>query len=412
MENRVVITGIGLVTPLGLDRETTWQKIKEGKVGITELTKFTKLEINVHVAGQIHDFNPKDYLDHRTARRMDPFTQYAIVAAREAFEQSGLADAEFNRDRANVIVSTGIGGIGSLESNNITGETKGYNRISPFFIPMAIANMAAASISMEYGLHGHSSSIITACAGGTDAIGEAYRQIKHGYMDVAITGGTEATITPLCIGGFAAMRALSTSEDPLSASRPFDKNRDGFVAGEGAGILVLESLEHAVARKAPIIAEVIGYATTSDAYHMTAPDPEGTQATRAMTECLEFAGIKPSEVDYINAHGTSTPLNDSIETQVIKNALGDHAYQVKISSTKSMLGHALGGSGGIELSIAALSIRDQFVHPTMGLKETDPDCDLDYVPVQGQAHKIDVALSNSLGFGGHNATIALKKFSE
>lgn len=411
MDNRVVITGIGLVTPLGLDRETTWQNLKDGKVGITELTRFSAPEIDVHVAGQIHDFNTKEYFDHRTARRMDPFTQYAVVAAREAFVQSGLNDAEFNHDRVNVIVSTGIGGIITLEANKVTGEEKGYNRISPFFIPMAIANMASAAISMEFGLHGHSSSIITACAGGTDAIGESYRQIKHGYTDVAITGGTEATITPLCIGGFAAMRALSTSKDPLSASRPFDKDRDGFVPSEGAGILILESLDHALARKAPIIAEIISYATTSDAYHITAPDPEGTQATRAMQECMNFAGLEPTDIDYVNAHGTSTPLNDTIETQVIKNALGEHAYNVKISSTKSMLGHALGGSGAIELSVAALTIRDQFIHPTMGLKEADPECDLDYVPGKGQSHQVNTAISNSLGFGGHNACIAIKKFN-
>ena len=351
---------------MGLDRETTWQNLKDGKVGITELTKFSAPEIDVYVAGQIHDFNTKEYFDHRTARRMDPFTQYAVVAAREAFEQSGLNDTEFNHDRVNVIVSTGIGGITTIEASKMDGEKKGYNRISPFFIPMAIANMASAAIAMEFGLHGHASSIITACAGGTDAIGEAYRQIKHGYMDVAITGGAEATITPLCIGGFAAMRAVSTSKDPLSASRPFDINRDGFVSSEGAGILILESLDHALARKAPIIAEVVSYATTNDAYHITAPDPEATQATRAMQECLNFAGLKPTDVDYINAHGTSTPLNDKIETQVIKNTFGEHAYNVKISSTKSMLGHALGGSGGIELAATALTIRDQFIHPTMG----------------------------------------------
>lgn len=412
MKKRIVITGIGLFTALGHTVEETWANVRAGKVGIDKITKFDDPNIRAKVAAEIKNYDPEDHFTKRDARRMDALTQYGVIAAREAYNMAELEQSQFDSNRFDIILSTGIGGLNTLQDTQTTGLQKGFNRISPYFIPMSIGNMPAASVAMEMDLHGQAFAPITACAGGTDAIGIAYRNILHGYSDLAIAGGAESTINQLGVGGFAALRALSTSEDPKRASIPFDQERDGFVTGEGSGVLVLESLEHAKARGANIIAEIVGYQSTCDGYHMTAPDPEGTQAKRAMRECLEFSGKKPEDVDYINAHGTSTPLNDKIETEVIKDVLGDHAYDIKISSTKSMLGHGLGASGGIEAAMTVLTIRDQFIHPTAGLQKPDPECDLDYVPNEGIASQVKLALSNSLGFGGHNATVAFAQYQE
>ncbi len=412
MKRRVVVTGIGLLTPLGHDTDSTWQAIRQAKTGFAGLTKFDRGEIDVTLAAELKDFEVTDYIDGRAARRMDEVTQYGLIAAREAFRQSGLEQGSFDSGRAGVIISTGIGGFKTIEKEAAVGIEKGFHRISPFFIPLAISNMTSGSVAMDLGLHGISSCVITACAASTNGIGEAFHKIRDGYLDIVVSGGSEAAITPMAVGGFASMRALSKSADPLRASIPFDADRDGFVIGEGAGILVLEEYEHAKRRGAVILGEIAGYGATCDAYHMTAPDPEATEASRCLALAIADAGIKKEDISYLNAHGTSTPLNDACETLAIRKAFGDHADSLKVSSTKSMTGHLLGASGAVEAAATLLALRDQWVPPTVGLLNPDPECDLDYVPLQGEELEFEYALSNSLGFGGHNACLAFKRYHE
>lgn len=407
-KRRVVITGIGLVTPLGMDAETNRQNIRDGKLGIGYLTRVQRDEIDIKVAAELKDYRPTDYFDSKSIRRMDPVMQYGVIAARETLKNANLLPGDFDPNRAGVIIASGIGGLSTIEKEVENALDKGYNRVSPFFIPLTIANTTASTVAMESGFKGICSCVVTACAAGTNAIGETFHKIRDGYLDLALTGGAEATMTPMALGGFSSMRALSKSDDPAVASIPFDKRRDGFVMGEGAGVLLLESLDHAKKRGATILAEIVGYGATCDAFHMTAPDPSGEQPARAMSMCLEDAGIRPDEVQYVNAHGTSTPLNDVMETQAMKKVFGDHAYKLMISSTKSMTGHLLGASGALEAAATIFALQDQFVHPTIGLSEQDPDCDLDYVPGTGRHATLTYALSNSLGFGGHNASIALR----
>ncbi|HHX19280.1 MAG TPA: beta-ketoacyl-ACP synthase II [Clostridiaceae bacterium] len=411
-KRRVVVTGIGLVTPLGLDAETNRKNIQSGTLGIGYMTRVQRDDIDIKVAGELKDYNPADYFDSKTIRRTDPVMQYGMIAARETLKNARLSEGDFDPAMAGVIIASGIGGLSTVEKEVENALNRGYNRVSPFFIPLTIANTTASSVAMESGFKGLCTCIITACAAGTNAIGEAFHKIRDGYLDLALTGGAEATLTPMAFGGFASMRALSRSADPALASIPFDRRRDGFVMGEGAGVLLLESLEHAQKRGAAILAEIIGYGASCDAFHMTAPDPSGEQPARSMSLCLEDAGIHPEDVQYINAHGTSTPLNDVMETQAIKNVFGEHAYKLLISSTKSMTGHLLGASGALEAAATIFALRDQFVHPTIGLSEQDPDCDLDYVPGKGRHVDLTYALSNSLGFGGHNASIAFKVWKE
>ena len=411
-KRRVVVTGIGLVTPLGLDAETNRKNIQSGTLGIGYMTRVQRDDIDIKVAGELKDYNPADYFDSKTIRRTDPVMQYGMIAARETLKNARLSEGDFDPAMAGVIIASGIGGLSTVEKEVENALNRGYNRVSPFFIPLTIANTTASSVAMESGFKGLCTCIITACAAGTNAIGEAFHKIRDGYLDLALTGGAEATLTPMAFGGFASMRALSRSADPALASIPFDRRRDGFVMGEGAGVLLLESLEHAQKRGAAILAEIIGYGASCDAFHMTAPDPSGEQPARSMSLCLEDAGIHPEDVQYINAHGTSTPLNDVMETQAIKKVFGEHAYKLLISSTKSMTGHLLGASGALEAAATIFALRDQFVHPTIGLSEQDPDCDLDYVPGKGRHVDLTYALSNSLGFGGHNASIAFKVWKE
>ncbi|MDD4323655.1 MAG: beta-ketoacyl-ACP synthase II [Eubacteriales bacterium] len=408
---RVVITGIGMLTPLGLDTESSWQAIKRGEIGIAELTRVQLDELDVALAAELKDFKATDYIEARAARRMDEVTQYGLVAAREAFRQSGLKEGDFDSNLAGVIFATGIGGINTFEREKQAGIEKGYNRVSPFFIPLTIANMTAGAVAQDLSLHGLSSAVITACAASTNALGEAFHKIRDGYLDVIVAGGAEAAITPMGVGGFTAMRALSKSTDPKRASIPFDAERSGFVIGEGAGALILEEYEHAKKRGAEILGEVAGYGSTSDAYHMTAPDPEGTQAARCLQLAVEDAGIRPEDIGYINAHGTSTELNDASETLAIHKVFGEHAKKMKVSSTKSMTGHLLGASGVVEAAFCALGLKEQFVPPTMGLENPDPDCDLDYVANAGEDFSYEYALKNSLGFGGHNASVVLKRYT-
>ncbi|HZJ91237.1 MAG TPA: beta-ketoacyl-ACP synthase II [Oscillospiraceae bacterium] len=409
-KRRVVITGIGMLTPLGLDTESSWQAIRRGEIGIAELTRVQREELDIALAAELKNFKVTEYIEGRSARRMDEVTQYGLIAAREAFRQSGLQAGEFDSNRAGVIFSTGIGGINTFEREKQAGIEKGYNRVSPFFIPLTIANMTAGTVAQDLGLHGLSTAVITACAASTNGLGEAFHKIRDGYLDIIVAGGAEAAITPMGVGGFSAMRALSKSTDPKRASIPFDAERDGFVIGEGAGALILEDYEHAKKRGAKILGEVVGYGSTSDAYHMTAPDPEGTQAARCLQLAVEDADIKLEDIGYINAHGTSTELNDASETHAIRRVFGDHADQMKVSSTKSMTGHLLGASGVVEAAFCVLGLKEQWVPPTMGLEKPDPDCDLDYVANAGEDFSYDYALKNSLGFGGHNASIVLKRY--
>ncbi len=411
-KRRVVVTGIGLVTPLGMDAETNRKNIQAGTLGIDYLTRVQRDDIDIKVAGELKDYNPADYFDSKTIRRSDPVMQYGMIAARETLKNAHLSEGDFDPSMAGVIIASGIGGLSTVEKEVENALDKGYNRVSPFFIPLTIANTTASSIAMEAGFKGLCTCVVTACAAGTNAIGEAFHKIRDGYLDLALTGGSEATLTPMAFGGFASMRAISRSSDPAQASIPFDKRRDGFVMGEGAGVLLLESLEHARMRGASILAEIVGYGASCDAFHMTAPDPSGEQPARSMQLCLNDAGIRPEDVQYINAHGTSTPLNDVMETQAIKKVFGEHAYKLLISSTKSMTGHLLGASGALEAAATVYALQDQFVHPTIGLKEQDPECDLDYVPGTGRHTALTYALSNSLGFGGHNASIAFKAWKE
>ena len=410
---RVVITGTGLVTSLGTGTQKTWKALLEGKSGIDKITRFDVGRLATHIAGEVKDFVVEDFIDKKEVRRMDLFSQYALAAAQMAVEGAGFSGEEglkaYHPERVGVIVGSGIGGFSSFQENCLKGQEKGWERISPFFIIQIIPNMAPGLISMRYNCKGPNWGPVSACSTGAHAIGEAMRAIAWGEMDAAIAGGSEAPITRMGIGGFSAMKALSTNnEEPQKASRPFDKNRDGFVLGEGAGIVVLEEMEQAKRRGADILCEVVGYATNSDAFHVTQPSPEGEGAARCMKLVLANAKLAASDVDYINAHGTSTPYNDASETQAIRSVFGSHADKLMISSTKSMLGHTLGATGSIEAIIAGLTVSQQCVHPTINLMEADPECDLDYVPNEARKARVRVALSNSFGFGGTNVVLAFK----
>ena len=412
MKRRVVITGLGAITPIGNDTESFWQGLKEKKLGFGPITYFDTAEYKAKLAAEVKDFDAKQYMDAKAARRMEPFSQFAVAASKEALNHAGInMDAE-DPYRVGVSIGSGIGSLQAVEKEHKKLLEKGPSRVNPLLVPMMISNMAAGNVAIQFGLKGKCINVVTACATGTHSIGEAFRAIQYGEADVMLAGGTEASITPLGVAGFTALTALSTSEDPAHASRPFDENRDGFVMGEGAGVLVLESLEHAKARGAKILAEVAGYGATCDAYHITSPAEDGSGAAKAMEYAMEDAGIRPEDIDYINAHGTSTHHNDLFETKAIKLALGDHAYQVKINSTKSMIGHLLGAAGGVELIACVKSIEDGFVHATAGLEVKGEGCDLDYTMGDGVSMEVNYALSNSLGFGGHNASLIVKKFSE
>ena len=412
MERRVVITGLGAITPIGNNVEEFWKGIKEGKCGIDEITEFDTTDFKVKLAGEVKEFNPDEHFERREAKRMDRFSQFAVVVAREAWKDSGLDKEKENMERVGVIVGSGIGGLGTIEKDNRNLVEKGPDRVSPMYIPMAIGNMAAGNVAIDLGAKGESISMVTACASGTHCIGESFRMIKHGYQDIVIAGGTESSVTPSGIAGFANIKALTLSNDKNRASIPFDKERSGFVMGEGAGIVILEELEHAKARGAKIYAEIVGYGATSDAYHITSPAPGGEGGARAMKVAIEEAGINPEEITYINAHGTSTHLNDSCETSAIKLALGESAKKVMVSSTKGNTGHLLGAAGGVEAVVCAKAIQDDFVPPTINYKVPDEECDLDIVPNELRNQNVDVAMSNSLGFGGHNASIILKKYKD
>lgn len=411
MGRRVVVTGVGLVTPLGTGVEKTWSALCAGKSGIGPITRFDASEVGVNIAAEVKDFQVEDHIDKKVAKHLDLFVQYAVAAAGEALKDAALQITDENAPRVASIMGCGLGGLPTIEKYHQVAMEKGTKRITPFFIPMVIPNMGAGQISIIYGAKGPNLSLTTACAAGTHAVGEAFRSIVHDECDVAITGGSESVICPLAVGGFHAMKALSTRNDqPEKASRPFDRDRDGFIISEGAGVLILEELEHALARGAKIYAEVAGYGLSSDGYHMAAPPEDGNGASRCMQMALKDAGMRPEDVDYINAHGTSTPLNDVVETRAIKTAFGDQAYKLAISSTKSMTGHMLGGAGGIEAVFTALSIKHQIAPPTMNLENPSPECDLDYVPNQARKMKIRAAMSNSFGFGGTNAVLIMKQY--
>ncbi|SKA92234.1 3-oxoacyl-[acyl-carrier-protein] synthase II [Caloramator quimbayensis] len=412
MKKRVVITGLGVISPLGCELNNFWDNIVSGKSGIDFITHFDTSEFNVKIAAEVKNFDAEKYMDKKESRRMDKATQYAVAAAKLSLEDSGLCLDEINRDRIGVILGCGVGGLETFEDQMVTLKEKGPKRVSPFFIPMMIANMPAGQVAMKLGARGINETIVTACASGTNAIGEAYRAIERGEADIMFTGGTEAAITPLAVAGFSSMKALSeNNENPQIASRPFDKNRDGFVIGEGAGILILEELEHALKRNAKIYAEVAGYGASCDAYHMTSPDPEGEGAALAIKRAIEDANIKPEDIDYINAHGTSTEYNDKFETLAIKKVFGTKAYDIPISSTKSMTGHLLGAAGGIEGVILALTINNDIIPPTINLNTPDEECDLNYVPNKAINKNVMYAISNSFGFGGHNAVVVFKKYA-
>ena len=409
-KRRVVVTGLGAVTPIGNTAPESWAGAREGRCGIAPITQFDTTGFKVKLAGEVKGLVVEDHIDKREAKKMARFTQLAMIASDEAFADSGIQMENEDPESCGVLISSGIGGLGTIEAEHSRGLEKGFERVSPFFIPMAISNMAAGQVAIRHGLKGMCSCVVTACAGGSNAVGDAFHYIRDGYAEVMICGGTESCITPLGIGGFTSMKALSQAEDPARASIPFDAERGGFVMGEGSGILVLEELEHAKKRGAKIYAELVGYAATCDAYHITAPAPQGAGGAACMTQALKDAGIAPDQVDYINAHGTSTHMNDSCETAAIKTAFGEHAYKLCVSSTKSMTGHLLGGAGGVEAVFTALALHDDFVPATINYQTPDPECDLDYVPNQGRSQKLRYAASNSLGFGGHNACLVLKKW--
>ena len=409
MKRKVVITGMGAVTPIGNTAADSWAAARQGVCGIAPITHYDTSAQKAKLAGEVKDLDPSLWVDKREMRKMDRVTQLAMVAAAQAMADSGLNMETEDAARCGVIVSSGIGGLSTIESEHSRGLEKGFDRVSPHFIPMVITNMSAGHIAIRYGFKGMCSCPVTACASGSNAIGDAFRQIRDGYADVMLCGGTEASITPLGIGGFTSLKALHTGTDPLRASIPFDAERSGFVMGEGAGILILEEYEHAKARGAKIYAELAGYAANCDAHHITAPAPGGEGAARCMTLAMADAGVAPEEVGYINAHGTSTPMNDSCETAAIKAAFGEQAGKLAVSSTKSMTGHLLGASGAVEAIFTALAVRDDFVPATIGYKVADPACDLDIVPNNGREMRLTAALSNSLGFGGHNACLVFKK---
>ncbi|NCB62281.1 MAG: beta-ketoacyl-[acyl-carrier-protein] synthase II, partial [Clostridia bacterium] len=397
--HRVVITGMGAVTPLGLTLDETWTAAKAGKCGIGPITLYDCSEMKVKLAGEVRGFQPEQFMEKREVRKNDRCVQFAIAASREALAMSGLDMEAEDPCRCAVILATGIGGIATIQADTERAHEKGYDKISPFFIPMTITNMAAAQVAIKFGFRGMCTCPVSACAAGANAVGDAMRHLRHGYADVALCGGAEAAITALGMGGFTSMHALTDSADPMRASIPFDAERSGFVMGEGAGVLVLETLEHATGRGAAILGEVVGYGATCDAYHITAPDPEGKGGAEAMAQALRDAGIQPKDVDYINAHGTSTPLNDKCETLAIKTAFGEHAYRLAVSSTKSMTGHLLGASGGVEAILCARALEEGFVPPTIGYRKRDDECDLDIVPNKGRKAALQYAVSNSLGFG-------------
>lgn len=410
MERRVVITGLGAITPIGKNTEETWNGIKDKKCGIGEITLFDATGYKTSLVAEVKDYDSAQYFDVKQAKRLDRSSQFALVAAREAFQDSGITEENTDLERVGVFVSTGIGGLNTIQEQCETNYVKGHNRVSPMFIPMSIVNMPAGNIAIDLGLKGESISIVTACASSTHAIGEAYKTIKYGSEDVILAGGTEASICEVGIAGFENMKALSQATDKNRASIPFDKERSGFVMGEGAGVLVLEELEHAIQRGAKIYAEVVGYGATSDAYHITSPAPGGEGGARAMKRAIEDANMKPEDIDYINAHGTSTHLNDSCETMAIKTALGEASKDVMVSSTKGNIGHLLGAAGAVEAIICTKAIQDQVVPPTIHYQEKDEECDLDVVPNEVRNVPVNVVMSNSLGFGGHNASIVLKKY--
>ena len=412
MERRVVVTGIGAITPVGNTAEEFWKGLKEGKCGIDEIKSFDTTNQKVHIAGEIKKYNPEDYFDRRSCKRLDRFTQLAMIASREAFKDSKISEENTDMTRMAVIVGSGIGGLNTIEEENKILLEKGPDRVSPMYIPMCISNMATGNVAIDLGIKGESFCAVTACASGTHSIGEAFRLIRHGYQDVALVGGAESSITPTGIAGFANIKALTQATDPKRASIPFDKERSGFVMGEGAGIIILEELEHAKKRGAKIYAEMIGYGASSDAYHITSPAPGGEGGARAMVSAMKDANIKPEEVTYINAHGTSTPLNDKYETMAIKTALGEATRKVMVSSTKGNTGHLLGAAGGVEAIACIKAIEEGFVPATIGYKVKDEECDLDIVPNVGRKVDVKVAMSNSLGFGGHNSTIVFKKYEE
>ena len=411
MEKRVVITGMGAITPIGNNVEDFWKGIEEGKCGIDEITLFDTTEYKVKLAAEVKNYNPEDYFERKEAKRMDRFSQFAVIAAREAWKDSKLEKDKQDMEKVGVILGSGIGGLGTIEKDNAVLQEKGPDRLSPMYIPMCIVNMATGNVAIDIGAKGQSISMVTACASGTHCIGESYRMIKHGYQDIAIAGGTEASITPSGIAGFTNIKALSQSQDKNRASIPFDKERNGFVMGEGAGILILEELEHAKARGAKIYAEIVGYGATSDAYHITSPAPGGEGGARAMILAMQDANVTPDQVTYVNAHGTSTHLNDSCETSAVKTAFGESAKKIMVSSTKSNTGHLLGAAGGVEAVVCAKAIQDSFVPPTINYKVPDEECDLDVVPNEGRNVEVNYAMSNSLGFGGHNCSILLKKYN-
>lgn len=412
---RVVVTGLGTVNPCGLSVEESFSNVKNGKVGIGPITAFQIDDFSVKLAGEVKNFDPLKYMAKKDARHMDRFTQFAIAAADEAMTSAGLIDEDkklidgIDAKRFGTDISSGIGGLNTIEEQHIRGLEKGFERVSPFFIPMSIGNMAAGQVAIRYGLKGEATCPVAACAGGTNAVGDSFHLIRDGYEDLMICGGTESCITPLAMGGFSNMGALTKADDPNQASVPFDVKRSGFVMGEGCGLLVLEEYEHAKARGAHIICEIRGYGANCDAYHITSPDPSAEGASDVFTLTLEDAGLAPSDVDYINAHGTSTHINDVVETKAIHKAFGDHASSLKISSTKSMTGHLLGGAGGVEAVFLAKTIEEGFIPPTANLTEIDPECDLDYVPQKGIKSDVRVGMSDSLGFGGHNACILMSR---
>lgn len=412
MKKRIVVTGLGIISPVGNDIASFWQAMKEGKSGIGPTTSFDASAFDSRIAGEVKGFDHNLFgISAKEAKRMEKFVQYAIAASKQAIDDAGLVLDREDRNRMGVVIGSGIGSLRIIEAEHRVALEKGPSRLTPFLIPMLIVNEAAGQVGIMFGLKGPNSCVTTACASGSHSIGDAFKILERGDADIMICGGTESCITTLGVGGFCALKALSTrNHEPQKASRPFDRERDGFVMAEGCGVVVLETLEHAKNRKADIHAEICGYAMTCDAYHITAPDPEGEGASRAMTLALKDAGLKPENVDYINAHGTSTKLNDKIETLAIKKAFGAAAKKVMVSSTKSMTGHLLGAAGGLEFVVCCLAIKDGIVPPTINYDYPDPDCDLDYVPNTARKAKVDVCMSNSLGFGGHNATLVVKKF--
>lgn len=410
-KNRVVVTGLGLVTPLGIGVEASWNAAIDGISGICPITQFDASQMPVRIAGEVKDFDPALYIEAKEIKKMDRFIHFAMAAATMAVEDSGLKITEENAERVGVIIGAGMGGLPAIEHYHKAYLERGYKRISPFFIPMLIINLASGNVSIKFGAKGPNSAAVTACATGSHSIGDAFKIIQRGDAEVMIAGGTESVITPLGIGGFAVMKALSTRNDePEKASRPFDAERDGFVMGEGAGVIILESLQNAMKRGAKIYAEIVGYGMSSDAYHITTPAPEGEGAARCMKAALKDASVEPEKVSYINAHGTSTKYGDELESAAIKTVFGDHAYKICVSSTKSMTGHLLGASGGVEAIFSILSIYNSIVPPTINLENPDPECDLDYVPNKARQMNVEFAMSNSFGFGGTNASLLFKKY--